>query len=743
MPLPTAVSGARRRGCTWRCEAVPDDRAGAKTSEQENVAKAQTVNGDSPNGGAADANGAPTAAKKTRRWRVLRMFSLMMKTRQRKTLKKLRAAADADPKNADKQAAYLRALNRQNPNAVIQRVEELGVDSILGPVGVAEYLDALVKTRKLDAYVRAENREASTIPNASRQTIPELLLELQHRASSTEGRTIPPGSLESKPIHVSMVNGAYSMAAAPRGGPVTRVLRALLVTSVIFVAGFACVVTALSFRKYVSNVGSLSAPTSSSSTAEKTNSAFSPKEYNKDILPETSVKKFSDVLGCDEAKAELEEIVDYLKNPERFTRLGGTLPKGVLLTGPPGTGKTLLAKAIAGEAGVPFFYRAGSEFEEMFVGVGSRRVRALFNAAKKKSPCIIFIDEIDAVGGSRKHYENHTRKTLNQLLVEMDGFEANEGIIVLAATNLPETLDPALTRPGRFDRHVVVPAPDLKGRQEILQYYLKDKPVDDAVQVSVIARGTPGFSGADLFNLVNTASIKAAMDNKDKLDNELLEYAKDKIMMGVERKSMVLTEEGRTLTAYHESGHALVAMKTKGAMPIHKATIMPRGDSLGMTFQLPEHKDETSQTLKQMLAELDVCMGGRVAEELVFGPEQVTSGARGDIRQATAVARRMVTEYGFSEELGPVYLASRNQNTETDRLVDLEVKRLLLDAYKRAKTLLQNNEKELHKLAQALLEKETMNASEIEEALEDDKGSSSSGSTVQADAKKKPAKETA
>ena len=600
--------------------------------------------------------------KKKKKMRALRMFGLVMKTRQRRTLKKLRDAADGDLSNADKQAAYLRALNRRNPHAVIQRVEELGVDSTLGPVGVAEYLDALVKTRKLDSYVRAENREAINSSNGTRQTIPDLLMELQHRASAAEARKIAPGSLESKPLHVSMVNGAYAMAA-PRGGPLTRLFRALLFTAVIFIGALACIVTALSFRKYVSSVGSLSSPSasssSSSSTTEKSNSAFSPKEYNKDILPETSVKKFSDVLGCDEAKAELEEIVDYLRNPERFTKLGGTLPKGVLLTGPPGTGKTLLAKAIAGEAGVPFFYRAGSEFEEMFVGVGSRRVRALFNAAKKKSPCIIFIDEIDAVGGSRKHYENHTRKTLNQLLVEMDGFEANEGIIVLAATNLPETLDPALTRPGRFDRHVVVPAPDLKGRQEILKYYLEGKPVADSVEVSVIARGCPGFSGADLFNLVNTASIKAAMDNKDMIDNELLEYAKDKIMMGVERKSMSLTEEGRTLTAYHESGHALVALKTKGAMPIHKATIMPRGDSLGMTFQLPEHKDETSQTLRQMLAELDVCMGGRVAEELVFGPEQVTSGARGDIRQATAVARRMVTEYGFSEELGPVYLASR------------------------------------------------------------------------------------
>ena len=389
------------------------------------------------------------------------------------------------------------------------------------------------------------------------------------------------------------------------------------------------------------------------------------------------MRTFKDVKGCDEAKAELEEVVEYLKNPSKFTRLGGKLPKGILLTGPPGTGKTLLARATAGEAGVPFFYRAGSEFEEMFVGVGWRRVRSLFSAAKKKGPCIIFIDEIDAVGGCRKRWESHTRKTLNQLLVEMDGFEENQGIIVMAATNLPETLDPALTRPGRFDRHVAVDIPDYKGRKEILELYMKDKPIASDVDAAAIARGSVGFSGADLYNLLNTAACAAAKDGKDSIDALTNDASKDKILMGAERKSMLLSEESKKLTAYHESGHAIVALYTDAALPVQKATIMPRGRALGMVTQIPE-KDETSISKEQLLAKLDVCMGGRVAEELIFGDNKVTTGARSDLQQATSLARHMVAECGMSEAIGPIYVDDlRGQSAQMRSAIDAEVTGML------------------------------------------------------------------
>ncbi|KAF6173021.1 hypothetical protein GIB67_006397 [Kingdonia uniflora] len=428
-----------------------------------------------------------------------------------------------------------------------------------------------------------------------------------------------------------------------------------------------------------------------------------------------NVKTFKDVKGCDDAKQELEEVVEYLRNPSKFTRLGGKLPKGILLTGSPGTGKTLLAKAIAGEAGVPFFYRAGSEFEEMFVGVGARRVRALFQAAKKKAPCIIFIDEIDAIGSTRKQWEGHTKKTLHQLLVEMDGFEQNEGIILMAATNLPDILDPALTRPGRFDRHIVVTNPDVRGRQEILELYLQDKPLADEVDINAIARGTPGFNGADLANLVNIAAIKAAVEGADKLNSKQLEFAKDRIVMGTERKTMFISEESKKLTAYHESGHAIVALNTNGAHPIHKATIMPRGSALGMVTQLPSN-DETSISKKQLLARLDVCMGGRVAEELIFGQEHVTTGASSDLQTATELAKYMVSTCGMSDVIGPVFIKER-PGTEMQSRIDAEVVKLLREAYERVRALLKKHEKALHALANALLEYETLNSDDIKRTL--------------------------
>jgi len=430
-----------------------------------------------------------------------------------------------------------------------------------------------------------------------------------------------------------------------------------------------------------------------------------------------SDKRFDDVLGMDEAKEDLTEMVAFLKNPENFSRLGGKMPKGVLLTGAPGTGKTLLAKAVAGEAGVPFFAAAGSEFEEMYVGVGAKRIRELFKAAQEKAPAVIFIDEIDAIGSARNPKDQQFAKmTLNQLLVELDGFNQKEGVIVIAATNFPKILDPALTRPGRFDQHVHVAVPDMKGRKQILDHYLESVTVGE-VDTNQLARGTPGFTGAKLANLVNLAAVRAASKGEDAVTQAQLEYAKDKILMGAERTSAVMTEKGRKLTAYHEGGHALVAHFTKGAYPIHKATIMPRGQALGMVMQLPEN-DVVSVTVEQMRAELDVCMGGRAAEEFVFGVDQVTSGASSDLQRATDVARRMVTQYGLSEKVGPVVYSDGDTLSGTTRvLIDSEVKQLLEDSKKRSMQLLVKHKWKLDKLAETLLDKETLSGSEIRELL--------------------------
>ncbi len=443
---------------------------------------------------------------------------------------------------------------------------------------------------------------------------------------------------------------------------------------------------------------------------------------------------FDDVAGIDEAREELQEIVDFLKDPARFHRLGGKIPKGALLVGPPGTGKTLLARAIAGEANVPFFNISGSDFVEMFVGVGASRVRDMFEQGKKSAPCIIFIDEIDAVGRSRGAGlgggNDEREQTLNQLLVEMDGFDANEGIIIVAATNRPDVLDPALLRPGRFDRQVVVGRPDIEGREKILAVHMKKVPLAPDVNARTIARGTPGFSGADLANLVNEAALLAARRAKRLVSMRDFEDAKDKVLMGVERKSMVMTEDEKKMTAYHEAGHAIVSCHEAASDPIHKATIIPRGRALGMVMRLPE-RDQYSYHRDKMYANLSVSMGGRVAEELIFGYDKVSSGASSDISYATDLARSMVTQWGMSDKLGPLKYAdnqeevflghsvTRTQNVseQTAQLIDAEVRAIVTVGYDRAKQVLTDNVDQLHNLAAALLELETLSGDEIKKVL--------------------------
>ena len=438
---------------------------------------------------------------------------------------------------------------------------------------------------------------------------------------------------------------------------------------------------------------------------------------------------FDDVAGIDEAKQELQEVVEFLKDPKKFTRLGGRIPKGVLLVGPPGTGKTLLARAIAGEAGVPFLSISGSDFVEMFVGVGASRVRDLFNQGKKHAPCIIFIDELDAVGRHRGaglgggHDERE--QTLNQLLVEMDGFESNEGVIIMSATNRPDVLDPALLRPGRFDRQVVVPLPDIKGREKIFHVHVNKVPIDKNVDMAVLARGTPGFSGADIENLVNEAALRAARFDKTSVEMSDFEYAKDKVLMGTERKSMVISEQEKRITAYHEAGHALIAKLIPGTDPLHKVTIIPRGRALGLTMQLPT--DEKHTYPKQyLLNNIAILLGGRAAEELVL--HDFTTGAGNDIERATELARKMVCEWGMSDNMGPLtygkkeeqiflgreFATHKDYSEETAKKIDVEVSTIVRNGYERSKTLLMEKIEILHKLAQELLSKEVLNADEVD-----------------------------
>ena len=453
------------------------------------------------------------------------------------------------------------------------------------------------------------------------------------------------------------------------------------------------------------------------------------------LLGEDQVKvTFADVAGVEEAKAEVAELVDFLRDPGKFQRLGGKIPRGVLMVGPPGTGKTLLAKAIAGEAKVPFFTISGSDFVEMFVGVGASRVRDMFDQAKKHAPCIVFIDEIDAVGRHRGaglgggHDERE--QTLNQLLVEMDGFEGNEGVIVIAATNRPDVLDPALLRPGRFDRQVVVPLPDIRGREQILKVHLRKVPVAEGVNSSVIARGTPGFSGADLANLVNEAALFAARANKKLVGMEEMERAKDKIMMGVERKSMVMSEEEKRLTAYHEAGHAVIGLSVPSHDPVYKVSIIPRGRALGVTMFLPE-ADRYSYSKERLESQISSLFGGRIAEEVVFGPERVTTGASNDIQRATELARNMVTKWGLSDRLGPlsygeeqaeVFLGHsvtqhKTVSDETAHIIDEEIRSIIDRNYQRSKRILTEHRAKLDAMAEALMHYETIDSEQIQDIM--------------------------
>lgn len=596
---------------------------------------------------------------------------------QPRLLEKLEAEANARPKDAYSQLRLLAELNKAHPQIVLQRVES---GYFANSEGVyKEYLKALVATNKIDQYPFQEISSRLGI-EASMQEMPAPDTASQNLGWPTPAfasmQNINKDTSTEAPVKVQLVaSGTQQLWGAFR-----------MLAFVYFLFYFlGSVPEGLSVSKQFG--------------------------FNNEVHPQReTAKTFEDVKGASEAKEELMEIINYLKNPSKFTRLGGKLPKGVLLTGPPGTGKTLLAKAVAGEAGVPFFYASGSEFEEMYVGVGAKRVRELFASAKRHAPCIVFIDEIDAIGSTRALKEQQAMKmTLNQLLVELDGFEDSEGVIIIGATNLPEILDPALIRPGRFDRNVVVPLPDLREREEILDLYLQKVPHAKNVDKLVLARGCPGLSGAELANLVNIAALRASTQDKDFVNMYDLEFAKDKILMGGERKNAIIPDEVKKLTAWHESGHALVAYFTAGALPLHKATVMPRGLALGMVVQLPEESDLLQRTKKQMLAAIDVCMGGRVAEEIVFGQDNITSGASSDIEKATHIAKLMVRQYGMSSKVGVVYLGEK----QSSKMAEEEVKKILTDSYERVKKLLKRRRTELDRLATNLLEYETLTGEDI------------------------------
>lgn len=578
--------------------------------------------------------------------------------------------ANSDLKNTAAQAEFYKSLLANNyPHIVVQRYETPGIAS--SPECVSLYVDALNKIGK--------KGKAEQVANSMSQG-----------SMATASAGFPNGfGSKYEPVHVVVSESIFTI--------ISKWLKWLIPVGLLTYGA------TTGFNYLVEN-----------------GTIFKNAEVTDKLVDVSQLTvKFSDVCGCDEARAELEEIVDFLKDPSKFTGLGGKLPKGVLLTGPPGTGKTLLARATAGEAGVPFFFMSGSEFDELYVGVGAKRIRELFSQARDKSPAIIFIDELDAIGGKRNPKDQaYAKQTLNQLLVELDGFSQTSGIIIIGATNFPESLDKALTRPGRFDKEVNVELPDVRGRIDILKHHMKNVETSENVDPSIIARGTPGLSGAELMNLVNQAAVHASQLSAPSVDMNHFEWAKDKILMGAAKKKMVITEESRKNTAYHEAGHAIMAMFSKGATPLYKATILPRGRALGITFQLPE-MDKVDMTRRECFARLDVCMGGKIAEEIVNGYDNVTSGCSSDLSNATNVARAMVLSYGMSDAIGPIKLSddweSWSQNLR--ELADKEVRKFLVESEERTRKVLQEKNLELKRLAEGLLEYETLTKDEMEKIV--------------------------
>lgn len=591
--------------------------------------------------------------------------------------------ANSALENPEVQTQFYRTLlSAHYPHVVIARYESPGVGR--SPEADVLYIAALRQIGQSEKAARVESQLRNSTQGASQQIY----------ASGSPYPVSANLGTSNEPIHVVLSESAMA-----------TVLKWLKWIIPVGLAGWA-VLTGLSFfnESAASGIfkGSSGSDLSSSKIADEVNGT-------------QSTVKFSDVQGVDEARSELEEIVEFLKDPSKFTGLGGKLPKGILLTGPPGTGKTLLARAVAGEAGVPFFFMSGSEFDELYVGVGAKRVRELFAAARAKAPAIVFIDELDAIGGKRNPKDHaYSKQTLNQLLVDLDGFSQTTGVIFIAATNFPEMLDKALTRPGRFDKIVHVELPDVRGRIAILKHHMAKVETAPDADPGVLARGTAGFSGADLMNLVNQAAIHASQVKAQSVNMNHFEWAKDKILLGAARKTMVLTEETRKNTAFHEAGHAIMALYTPGATSLYKATILPRGTALGITFQLPE-MDKYDQTKRELLARLDVCMGGKIAEEMLNGPENVTSGCSSDLKSATQVARAMVTSFGMSDAIGPVQLSDSwtEWSAATRSLAEQEIRRLLLESEDRTRKMLSDKNTELHRLAHGLLEYETLDKEEI------------------------------